>query len=278
MFQLMNFIHNKLFEKYGVEFHIYSGAYFKRHNHDGYWEMFIVTNGRTVQYFRNEEKPIGRNYVQLMRPEDVHCFIDCGVPCTHISISFDKNVMRNLLDIIDVELYRKLSEYASAVCTEISDAECDEIAKKIDLLTTLPEQENNYVATELKFIFFNVLQKICANIFKEKRGYPSIVREAINLMQTRYADNLTIDDICRNLNCTHISLLRQFKQHTGKTVINYFLDLRLEKAFTMLVSTNYNVIEICSLVGIDSISYFNKKFKEKYGFTPTTIKHNKPSL
>ena len=159
MFPLLNFSHNKLFEKYGVEFHTYNGIYTKTHNHNGYWELFIITEGSTIQVFRNEPKLVSKNYVQLMRPDDVHCFKDNKTPCTHISISFDKNVVKNLFDIIDVELYRKLTEYAGAVCAEITDAEREKITSEVEIFTTLPEQENNYVAAELKFIFFGILDR-----------------------------------------------------------------------------------------------------------------------
>ena len=36
MFDNLCFVQNKLFEKYGVEFHTYNGIFSKRHNHEGY--------------------------------------------------------------------------------------------------------------------------------------------------------------------------------------------------------------------------------------------------
>ena len=275
MFDNLCFVQNKLFEKCGVEFHTYSGIYSKQHNHEGYWELFIITQGAAVHRFGRMPQTVQTNYVQLMRPDDTHCFRPAVDPCKHISISFDKNVIKNMLDIIDIELHRKLIEYDGAVCTEISDDERREIEQKTAVLETLPERENGYVASEIKYVFFRILQKICASIFRESTEYPAIVREAIGLMQSRYADYLTVDEICNNLGCTHIRLLRSFKRATGKTVVNYFLDLKLKKAFTLLISTHYKVIEICSMVGIDSISYFNKKFKEKYGATPSEIKRTR---
>lgn len=275
MFDNLCFVQNKLFEKCGVEFHTYNGIYSKQHNHEGYWELFIITQGAALHRFGRTPQTVQTNYVQLMRPDDTHCFRAAVDPCKHISISFDKNVIKNMLDIIDIELHRKLIDYDGAVCTEISDDERREIEEKVAVLETLPERENGYVASEIKYVFFRILQKICASIFRESTVYPAIVREAIGLMQSRYADYLTVDEICNNLGCTHIRLLRSFKRYTGKTVVNYFLDLKLEKAFTLLISTHYKVIEICSMVGIDSISYFNKKFKEKYGATPTEIKNTR---
>ena len=275
MFDNLCFVQNKLFEKYGVEFHTYNGIFSKQHNHEGYWELFVITQGAAVHRFGPTPKTVYANYVQLMRPNDTHCFCPSADPCKHISISFDKNVVKNMFDIIDIELHRKLIEYDGAICTEIDDDLRREIEQTIAVLETLPTQENGYVASELKYVFFRLLQKLCASVFLENAAYPAIVREAIGLMQSRYADYLTVDEICNNLGCTHIRLLRSFKQHTGKTVVNYFLELKLEKAFTLLISTNYKVIEICSMVGIDSISYFNKKFKEKYGVTPTEIKNTR---
>ena len=195
MFDNLCFVQNKLFEKYGVEFHTYNGIFSKRHNHEGYWELFVITQGAAVHRFGPTPKTVYANYVQLMRPNDTHCFCPSADPCKHISISFDKNVVKNMFDIIDIELHRKLTEYDGAICTEIDNDLRREIEQQVSVLETLPAQENGYVASELKYVFFRLLQKICASVFLESAAYPAIVREAIGLMQSRYADYLTVDEI-----------------------------------------------------------------------------------
>lgn len=273
MFESYMFLHNKLFEKYGVEFHVYDGIYSKKHDHEGYWELFMIIDGKALHNYSDAPFEVGVNYVQLMRPKDVHSFRSLGVPCRHLSISFDKNIVKSMLDAVDAELYRKIIEYPGAVAAEFSDGEREAVLAKLKEYTLMPEAKNHSISIELKFMFLSILEKLYTALFPENTGFPAVVGEAINFMQTHYQESISVGDICANLGCTHITLLRQFKQHTGQTVIGYLLDLKLEKAFSLLVSTDRKVIDVCNAVGIYSVSYFNKKFKEKYGFSPTKLKH-----
>ena len=52
------------------------------------------------------------------------------------------------------------------------------------------------------------------------------------------------------------------------TSIEYTNNYRLEKASALLSSTDKSIMEISLDVGFNSVSYFNKLFKNKYKLTP----------
>ena len=49
-------------------------------------------------------------------------------------------------------------------------------------------------------------------------------------------------------------------------------DLRIKHAAYLLQTTDYTQQKICESIGFESVSYFNKLFKRKYGITPATFK------
>ena len=208
MFEHIVFLRNRLFEDYGVEFHLYEGIYSKAHDHDGYWELFIIIDGSAAHCYRNETTTVRRNYAQIMRPHDCHHFNSHGEPCSHIRISLDNNIVKGMLDGIDAELYYKIIEYEGGVSVNISDAMREELVSKIQKFTILPETKNHSISVELKFIFLTILQKIYAAHFSETINYPVLIRDAIHYMQKHYTDSLSLEEICNYLGCTHISLLR----------------------------------------------------------------------
>ncbi|MBQ5527477.1 MAG: helix-turn-helix transcriptional regulator, partial [Bacteroidales bacterium] len=69
------------------------------------------------------------------------------------------------------------------------------------------------------------------------------------------------------------------KSRTGKTVIDYIIDIRLGNAARLLVDTTQNISEICYSCGFNNLSNFNRLFKSKRGYTPrefrTLFKKNK---
>jgi AraC-like DNA-binding protein len=54
----------------------------------------------------------------------------------------------------------------------------------------------------------------------------------------------------------------------GISYIHYLNDVRLAHARNLLVSTNLSILEIAQKSGFENASYFNRKFKDKYGITP----------
>ena len=73
---------------------------------------------------------------------------------------------------------------------------------------------------------------------------------------------------------TRIPLLRQsffFKQETGKTIIEYLNDIRIDTAKMLLMTTTKSVEEIAYAVGYESPKYFARIFKSVVGISPSAF-------
>ena len=68
---------------------------------------------------------------------------------------------------------------------------------------------------------------------------------------------------------------RIIKRHTGMTLSEYGRLFLLQKAATMLRSTEKGVGEICEELGYSNRTYFNRIFRERYGMTPGEYRRNK---
>lgn len=55
----------------------------------------------------------------------------------------------------------------------------------------------------------------------------------------------------------------------------YFLNIKLDAAATMLRSTNRLILDISNDIGITSLSHFNHIFKEKYGVSPSRYRKDR---
>lgn len=58
----------------------------------------------------------------------------------------------------------------------------------------------------------------------------------------------------------------------GDTIGHYILNLRLGHAKHLFHTTEFNVTEVCYQIGLTSLSYFSKIFKNRYGLSPSVYR------
>ncbi|GHT71393.1 hybrid sensor histidine kinase/response regulator [Bacteroidia bacterium] len=95
-------------------------------------------------------------------------------------------------------------------------------------------------------------------------------------------DNLTqsqlnINYIASQLMMSHSKLYNKVKLMTGKSVVNFILNLRLRKAARLIIEKDMSMRQVMEEVGIESQTYFTNAFKKEFGETPTEFaaKHKK---
>lgn len=111
---------------------------------------------------------------------------------------------------------------------------------------------------------------------KELSGRP--VKEVISLLENNVYSTLTINDVCKKAAYGRAYLFRVFKEKTGKTIMEYYLNLKIEKAKQLLRENELSVKEISELLSFNEPNYFTKTFKRITGLTPTAYKRRAMSL
>lgn len=76
------------------------------------------------------------------------------------------------------------------------------------------------------------------------------------------------DEIAAYVNLSPDYMSKIFKNITRKTLSQYIVDERMEKAVLLMRTTNLNISQIAMQVGCDNFSYFTKLFKKYTGKTP----------
>ncbi len=84
-----------------------------------------------------------------------------------------------------------------------------------------------------------------------------------------YTENLTLYELGATYRKNEKYLGRLFKREIGVSFSDYVLSKRLIKAEKLLKTTNEKIIEIALECGFNSISYFNRAFKNKNGISPS---------
>lgn len=94
----------------------------------------------------------------------------------------------------------------------------------------------------------------------------------LDYIQAHYGEHLTYSDIGRALNYHPYHLNRLVRQYTGKSLHEYLLSFRLEKAMELLLNSQLSVGEIASCCGFVSAEHFSTAFRKKYGSAPRVFR------
>lgn len=95
----------------------------------------------------------------------------------------------------------------------------------------------------------------------------SIVQYAILHIRNAAPAELSIQSIADALSISTGHLSRVFHQETGKKLVDYLLEVRMEHASRLIRENELTNEQICETIGYSRLQYFSAKFKEYYGMT-----------
>lgn len=103
-----------------------------------------------------------------------------------------------------------------------------------------------------------------------------LVTKAIQYVQIHYSGKITLQKISAELHLSPNYLCELFKRHTGKNLMEYVTEYRMEKAGQYLNEVKYNVSDVARMVGYKEAKYFSSAFKKAYGKTPLEYRNKQP--
>ena len=98
------------------------------------------------------------------------------------------------------------------------------------------------------------------------------VRRAVELMHAHMDRELPLEELASAAYLSPFHFARLFKKVTGASPHAYLAALRIERAQTLLATTDASVTEIASRVGYSSPSHFTKAFRQSTGLTPRAFR------
>lgn len=165
------------------------------------------------------------------------------------------------LAIVDITIASRAAIDAG-VSTELGYVISDGYILQVEEAKTSQEAEDIYRQCAFEF---------CSLVKQTKNSFNTdnkTVKAIADFIHQHFYQKIYIKDIAAPLNLSGEYIERLFKRHTGLTIGQYLLNIRLSQAKILLSGSDRAVFEIASLTGFNSQSYFVKAFKDKYKITP----------
>lgn len=95
------------------------------------------------------------------------------------------------------------------------------------------------------------------------------VDRARRYFNEHYNEDINIEEYAQSRGMSVSWFLRNFKQITETSPMQYILSIRINNAVSLLETTDYNVTEISTIIGYENPLYFSRIFKKQKGVSPT---------
>jgi AraC-like DNA-binding protein/ligand-binding sensor protein len=103
---------------------------------------------------------------------------------------------------------------------------------------------------------------------------PPLVRRARAYIAGHQADAITLDQVANAMHVSTYYFCKMFKKATGLTFTDYLGRVRIEKAKNLLLNPHLRVSEIAYDIGFQSLTHFNRVFKQVAGESPTNYRQS----
>ena len=91
-------------------------------------------------------------------------------------------------------------------------------------------------------------------------------------MQNHVETRLDMPEVAEYLHISYSSFRHIFKQFTGLSPLQYYMNIKIQRAKDLLRSTSIPIKEISYILNFETSEYFTKLFKKKTGLTPSQFR------
>ena len=123
---------------------------------------------------------------------------------------------------------------------------------------------------EFKQILIERICSIASRISRSKETTIGIIVDNANkIINERFSQELTLDDISKELYISPQYFSRLYKQEMGINFIEKLTAVRMDNAKKLMEKGDYSIKEICYMSGYSDPNYFSRLFKKFEGVSPS---------
>ncbi len=253
---------------------------FRPESHD-FWELVYADKDSVVAKTETEHI-LEEGEMIFHKPNEVHSLAANGKTAANVFIlSFVcKSRAMGFFENRKFRLPKRLVHFIYRIAEEgkrtFDLPRFDPNLTKMQLLEnpTLGGQQliKNYLEILLVELMRTETEREGGHIFLREEEEEGLTTRAIAYMKENLDKKLTIAEICEAVHYNKSYLFRSFKKDTGRSVMEYFTHLKIERAKKYLRENKMNITQIAEILAFDTPNYFTKTFQKITGYSPLQYK------
>lgn len=235
---------------------------FRPHWHD-YYELLFFYEGNATVYCNDTKIPVTDGDLIVVNRTEVHTmFSESGASyyCVIIYPEFFSDID---FDNIQIPNHIHNDKTAKMLMHNLYDERHNahpgsDMMLKSHAYALMTHLLRNYTVTHMSQKDSNLLA------VKAQR-----IDTVLDYIDKHHAEKLSTSELAVLCHLNESYFCRYFKKATGKSVLGYINDYRIEKATELLNSGDESIAAVAAEVGFDDIAYFGRCFKKAKGVSPS---------
>ena len=249
-----------------------------------FWEMVCAVKGDVICNANGNDVEVKEGFAYFHKPNESHSLTVSGEKHTGVFvISFEclSEAMRFFSDK-KIKLNQRQIKFIKQII-EIAKRTYDITFYNLDtdIMNLLPQPTlggEQLIKNYIEMLLIDIMRQITETkdgndvFLQETEINNKLAQDVIDFLTQNIFANISIENVCKAVSYSKAYVFRQFKLATGKSVMEYYTDIKIVKAKEMIKTGNYTVKEISEKLCFDTPNYFTKKFKKIVNETPTEYK------
>ncbi len=266
---------------------LYSVHYFKyckKFNFHGerhdFWELVYIDAGVAGVTAEDEEYTLKQGEVIFHKPNEYHNISTVNGYANSVIVGFGSK--SRLMKFFENKIFT-LNTYEKSLLSAIIEEGMEAYGETMSEVyaPTLPENRSERVGSD-QIIRQNLELLLLSLIKSNSKKVEKPVAESVKYL---HSDNLvdgikayindnlygeiTLDNIAGEFYFSKTYVKSVFRKKTGRSIIKYVIELKINEAKKLISQGKYSVTEIAYKLGFNSLQYFSRLFKIYTRMTPT---------
>jgi len=257
-----------------------SNYFFPGEQHD-FWELVYVDSGKISAVADNFGYIVEQGEIIFHKPNEFHTLASSpNEPHNILVTTFETN--SPAMDFFKNKIFTlnsKQKKILSLMLEEMKKAFLDgRLDNKIhDEAQLLDKASYQLGIGHLEHLLVELVRENNTNIRSEnerkiaRKNIENALVDSIKAyLQENVYNNIHLQEICSHYNLSKSYICEAFHNETGRSVIDYYIDLKIKEAKYMIRKGSLNFTQISEKLGYASIHHFSRSFKTKTGMSPST--------
>ncbi len=253
------------------------------HFHQEY-QLFLVLEGKGTRFIGDQMKPFrefdmvftGPNLPHLWRNDQIYFEKESNLKTHGIVIYFNEGFLGDAISIKEefeainillekslrgLEILGKTNLKLRPMMQELVHLSgIESVLKLLQILQVLSESEECQPITHAGYTNNN------------KESEKDRMRKVYEYVTENFRQKILLEEVASLGNMTESAFSRYFTSRMNKPFSEFLSDVRISHACKLLHEADLNISEICYECGFNTLSNFNKQFKDRMGVTPLVYK------
>lgn len=238
------------------------------HFHIGY-ELTLILSGTHKLILEQNSHTMRTGDLFLLRPNEIHTRAMETASGKYINLAFAAPEIYRLAAYLGEGVPMKNLLQKAPPMVHLGSSEMELQRRRIERINLFCDTSPDVAMAELRALLVDLCFHYLAAPALDTSMHPPWFTKLLLEMQRPENMRRGLPAMLELTPYSHEYLCREFKRMLGCTPTEYLNNIRMVKARQLIESQEMDILNICYFVGFESVSYFYRLYKSKFGNPPS---------